>query len=260
MQDQLGDRMKRYESVTKSSLMRRGYTVIRIDGKAFHTYTRGLLRPFDQDLMDDMDATTRYICKNIQGAKFAYTQSDEISILLTDFDTLETQAWFDNEVQKMVSVAASLATAKFNQVRVSRSLSANYGGWDAAPDPKDVKLAHFDARVFQLPNKTEVMNYFLWRQKDCIRNSISSVAQSEFPAKELQGKTGQQKIEMLLTKSVDWEGLPDDKKYGREAVKETYWLPALDPDFGVQRSRWVSVAAKPFQAHHFLSDKIPERI
>jgi tRNA(His) 5'-end guanylyltransferase len=122
MKDELGDRMKEfYEDRTRFKLVRRTNTIIRVDGKAFHTYTKGLKRPFDQGLMDDMDATAEFLCQNIQGAKFAYVQSDEISILITDYDDISTHAWFDGNLQKMSSIAASLATARFNQLRMARS-------------------------------------------------------------------------------------------------------------------------------------------
>ena len=117
MKDDLGKRMKeQYEQRTRTYLPRRTYTIIRLDGKAFHTYTRGMARPFDQDFMRVMDETTKYLCENIQGCVMGYTQSDEISLLLTDFTTITTDAWFDGQVQKIVSVAASMATAKFNNI------------------------------------------------------------------------------------------------------------------------------------------------
>src|SRR5262249_45011362 len=118
MKDALGDRMKsQYENRAKTFLPRRTYTVIRIDGKAFHSYTRGLDRPYDQRLMDDMTATAGFLCQEIAGARLAYCQSDEISVILTDFDKVSTQAWFDGGAQKITSVSASLATAKFNELR-----------------------------------------------------------------------------------------------------------------------------------------------
>jgi tRNA(His) guanylyltransferase len=143
MVDALGERMKTYENVSRFYLTRRTYTIIRIDGKAFHHYTKGLMRPFDNILIDDMNSTAMYLCKEVQGTKFGYVQSDEISILITDFDDINTDAWFGNNIQKMCSVSASLATVKFNELRPG-------------------KIALFDSRVFQLPTKTEVINYFIW--------------------------------------------------------------------------------------------------
>ena len=122
MKDELGDRMKKaYENRTRFYLPRRAYSILRLDGRSFHTFCKGLKKPFDAGLIADMDATACYLCKNIQGAKFAFVQSDEISILLTDFNEIGTDAWFDGNIQKMVSVAASMATAKFNQLRLIRT-------------------------------------------------------------------------------------------------------------------------------------------
>ncbi len=169
MKDAIGDRMKQYyEDRTRAFLPRRTYTIIRLDGKAFHTYTKGLIRPFDEQLMNDMDETACFLCKNIQGAKFAFVQSDEISILLTDFEELTTDAWFDGNIQKIVSVSASLGTAKFNELRPN-------------------KLAFFDSRVFTIPSNIEVENYFIWRQQDFTRNSIYTVAKSLYSHKQLEG-------------------------------------------------------------------------
>ena len=194
--------------------------MLRIDGKAFHTYTRGLDRPFDEGLMADMNATTKFLCENIQGAKIGYVQSDEISILLTDFDKLTTDAWFDYNVQKMTSVSASYATAKFNELRQERNLP---------------KMAFFDSRVFQLPNIIEVLNYFLWRQKDCVRNSISSVAQANFSHKELDRATTDMMQEMLFTeKGINWNDYTPREKRGSFFVKKQMVL--IDSD--VVRYKW----------------------
>jgi tRNA(His) guanylyltransferase len=217
MKDQLGDRMKDfYEDRTRFKLARRTNTIIRIDGKAFHTYTRGLNRPFDQGLMEDMNATTEYLCQNIQGAKFGYVQSDEISILITDYDDISMHAWFDGNLQKMASIAASLATAKFNQLRMARS---TWEGSDIAgnldqDDIEKFKLAMFDARVFQVPYQEEVINYFIWRQQDATRNSISSVTQSLYSQKELHGKKTDEMQEMIFQKGINWNDYTPREKRG----------------------------------------------
>lgn len=215
--DSLGDRMKRYESVYKTKLIPRSYTIIRIDGKAFHSYTKNLKKPFDRGLVDNMIETTKYLCENIQGCKLAYVQSDEISLLLTDFDTHETQAWFDNEIPKMLSISASLATAKFNQLRMIRyssrhrdhSLSSvSESVWDndniSTNDLKNFKLAYFDSRVFQVPNLSEAYNYFLWRQQDAVRNSISACAQALYSHKELHKKSQSDMKEMISQKGIEF--------------------------------------------------------
>ena len=216
MKDALGDRMKEfYEDRTRIKLPRRTFTIIRIDGKAFHTYTRGLERPFDEDLIEDMDATAAYLCKNIQGAKFAYVQSDEISLLLTDFDELGTHAWFDNNLQKMVSVAASMATAEFNRLRLMRG----FGNYEQTPTKgraiiSQFNMAQFDARAFQIPFIDEVENYFIWRQQDAVRNSISSVAQSLYSPRELHGVKTDQMQELIFQKGINWNDYAPRKKRG----------------------------------------------
>lgn len=224
MKDTLGDRMKDfYEDRTRFKLARRTNTIIRVDGKAFHTYTKGLKRPFDEGLMEDMNKTTEFLCQNIQGAKFGYVQSDEISILITDYDDICTHAWFDGNLQKMASIAASLATAKFNQLRMARKskeVQRPYGeegekiGNLDYLDVQDFKLAMFDARVFQIPYQEEVINYFIWRQQDAARNSISSVAQANFSDKELHGKkTNEMQDMLMLEKGINWnEYTPREKR------------------------------------------------
>lgn len=225
MKDALGDRMKDfYEDRTRYKLARRTNTIIRIDGKAFHTYTKGLKRPFDEGLMEDMNKTTEFLCQNIQGAKFGYVQSDEISILITDYDDMSTHAWFDGNLQKMASIAASLATAKFNQLRLLRKSKEvqrplgdegeKIGNLDYL-DVQDFKLAMFDARVFQIPYQEEVINYFIWRQQDATRNSISSVAQAHLSPKELHGKkTSEMQDLLMLQRGINWNNFTSREKRG----------------------------------------------
>lgn len=254
--DELGQRIKEnYENRTRIMLPRRTYTAIRIDGKAFHTYTKGLTRPFDVGLIEDMDETACYLCKNIQGAKFGFVQSDEISIILTDFDTLTTDAWFDGNIQKIVSVAASMATAKFNQLRMVRSMrekeemNIQYN----SEFYMNMKLAEFDARTFTIPCKTEVANYILWRQIDTVRNSISSVAQSLYSAKELNGINTKEMQELIFQKGQNWNDFDAKLKRGRFIEKQE-----VEVD-GTIRNKWVSVECPTFsQQQDFLYDRIPE--
>jgi len=206
MKDELGDRIKGfYENRTRTFLPRRTFTIIRIDGKAFHTYTRGLKRPFDQDLIDDMDATTKFLCEGIQGVKFGYIQSDEISLLLTDFEKVTTDAWFDGNVQKMASISASMATGKFNELRAMRCVKK--------------RLAFFDSRVFTIPSEEEVINYFIWRQQDATRNSIQSVGYSLYPHEKLKGVKTDEMQEYIFKKGVNWNDFPIGQKRGRTVVK-----------------------------------------
>jgi tRNA(His) 5'-end guanylyltransferase len=185
--------------------------------------------------MEDMNKTTEYLCQNIQGAKFGYVQSDEISILITDYDDISTHAWFDGNLQKMASIAASLATAKFNQLRMMRSCiqtdwTESFNSLDR-DDLEKFKLAMFDARVFQIPYQEEVINYFIWRQQDAIRNSISSVAQAHFSTKELHRKKTGEMLGMLMNqKGIDWNNFSPREKRGSVIKKEERHFVRKDAD------------------------------
>ena len=240
MKDALGDRIKnQYESRTKYFLPRRTYTLIRLDGKAFHTFTKGFKRPYDETLMGAMDYTTQKLCENVQGCKVGYVQSDEISLLLTDFDKITTNAYFDNNIQKIASITASMASAYFNQYMRDNEITD--------------KLAFFDSRVFSIADPIEVENYFIWRQADAVRNSISMTAQSLYSHKELNGKSTADMQDMCMDKGVNWNDQPTGFKRGRMCVKEKYEAlisgvdAALDnPEINtsyVTRSRWVTKGA-----------------
>jgi tRNA(His) guanylyltransferase len=241
MKDALGDRIKsQYEDRTRFLLPRRTYTIIRVDGKAFHTLTRGFTRPFDRKLMTMMDNTAMAMCKEMQGAALAYVQSDEISVLLTDFSKITTNAWFDGNVQKMASIAAACATANFNM----EMLRNNYF-------KSDSKLAMFDARVFTIPDATEVENYFIWRQNDASRNSVQMVARSLYSHKELEGKGVPQLHDLIHAKNKNWNNYTSGEKRGRCIVKQQINKAAeykgfqngqaASPDT-VLRNEWVSLS------------------
>lgn len=209
MNDSLGDRMKRqYENRTRYELPRRTYTVIRCDGKAFHTFTRSFAKPYSNALADAMHSATYALCKGVQGAIVGYTQSDEISVIATDFSDITTEAWFDGNLQKVISVAASIVTAAFN-ARITRL--SNCG-----------PTALFDARAFTIPDPTEVENYLIWRQQDATRNSIQGLAQAHFSHKQLHGVTNPQAQDMLFKeKGINWNDLPVPQKRGVCLVKDS---------------------------------------
>ena len=232
--DELGKRMKEnYENIPKTKLMRRTPVAIRIDGKAFHTFTRGFDKPFDTVLVETMQETTKYLCQNIQGCVFGYTQSDEITLILIDYQTLETSAWFDYEVQKMCSIAASMATMAFNKefenkvewFRIANKLNgiedADTMEWNLYIKYLQAieKGAMFDARCFNIP-KEEVCNLIYWRQVDAIRNSIQMCGQAYFSHSELQGKRCSEIKDMLVNeKAFNWDELPAYLKRGSACVK-----------------------------------------
>lgn len=212
--DSLGDRMKAsYEDRYRVMLPRRTFTVLRCDGKSFHTFTRQCEKPYDLGIVTAMDAAMLALCKAAQGAAFGYVQSDEISVLLADFQTIRTDAWFDGNLQKLVSVAASVVTAAFN------------AAWQARPITGDEMIsiapAHFDCRAFVIPDPIEVENYMVWRQQDAVRNSIQGLAQAHFSAKALHGISNELAQEMLFReKGINWNDRPTGEKRGRCAVYE----------------------------------------
>lgn len=204
--DKLGTRMKGYEGTTQIRLLRRTPVILRLDGRAFHTWTRCLKdmddltkSPFSGLMSDFMASTTQTLIKGIQNAVFAYSQSDEISILLRDWDKHETEQWFDGNIQKITSISAAIASTAF-----SEHLSSYYGA----------KSVQFDARVFNLP-KEEVCNYFIWRQLDASRNSVQMLARHYFSHKELHQKNNSQIQDMLmLQKGVNWNDIRTWQKRG----------------------------------------------
>lgn len=216
----LGDRMKQnYENRYRTYLTRRTPVIMRLDGKTFHTLTRGCEKPFDSELRDCMATAARSVLGEAQGAQCAYIQSDEINILVVDYNKLDTEAWFDYNVQKMTSVAASVCSVAF---------SKTFG-----------KSAHFDCRVFNIP-EAEVCNYFIWRQKDWERNSLFMFANSFFSAKELHQKGKTAIHEMLHEIGENWADLDIAWKNGTyidkaESLGRTFWKHYSAPIFTEHR-------------------------
>ena len=247
--DELGTRMKEfYEGVPKTRLVRRMPVAIRIDGKAFHTFTRGFQKPFDEILVKSMQDTMKYLCENIQGCVLGYTQSDEITLILVDYQNLNSCAWFDYEVQKMCSIAASMATMAFNKF-----FTKNVNYFEMTHEYDDTineycttlvnaaeKGAMFDARCFNIP-KEEVCNLIYWRQLDATRNSIQMVGQANFSHKELQNKSCNMIQEMLLAeKGINWNDYPTYLKRGSCCIKTTIQNPNVDiKDGAYPKSVWM---------------------
>lgn len=214
--------MKAYEDVFRIELLRRVPVIIRVDGKAFHTLCRQYEKPFDDSFMARMDRAAVALCEEIQGAQLAYVQSDEISVLIHGYRTIQTQPWVSNGLQKMCSLSASEATKAFNAGVIHRG-----------------ELGTFDARVFLMP-EDEVCNYFVWRQQDATRNSINAVGQSYFPDRDLHGKNTSEVQEMLHQRcGINWNDFATRYKRGRCAVRETYAAGE------VTRHRWVIDAEPP---------------
>ena len=260
--DSLGDRMKGYENISRSYLTRRVPVIIRLDGKAFHTFTRGMKKPFDPVLTQAMQQTMKSLCENIQGCVFGYTQSDEITLVLTDYATIKTDAWFGYNIQKMTSIAASMATLAFD-----REFIIAYGQWFdrsftngesdlpgfSSLDALYASKRHqslFDARVFSIP-KEEVCNCLIWRQQDATRNSIEAVGQAFFSQRELHKKNCNEIQEMLWSNhNINWNNFPTENKRGSCCVKQSTDTSMNDPmnpgkTIMVTRRKWVIDAEIP---------------
>lgn len=246
-------RMQNYKYTSDQSLMRRTPVVIQIDGMHFHTFTKDLDKPFDGILVRSMQETAKYLCEHIQGCVLAYTQSDEINLLLIDYQELDSQAWFDNRIQKLTSAAASLATLEFNRrfaerVRLMRTMVLHENHPDNSNEKthENVKYlkksiaakngATFAACAFNLP-QDEVTNFFYWRQQDAIRNSIQMVGQANFSHTELQHKSREDIKQMLRDKSEatggtikPWENYPMFLQRGTCIIKNEEVLDQNDPE------------------------------
>lgn len=218
--DSLGDRMKGYEVACRAILPRRVPLILRVDGKAFHTFTRGLTEPFDADFCQTMDDAAVALCKEVQGAQIAFVQSDEISILIHNYKRLNSEAWFDNQVQKMVSVAASVAAT---------TVSLRYG-----------RTALFDARVFLL-SEAEVCNAFIWRQQDATRNSIQMLARTLYSHRECHLKNQSDLQEMCWQAGHNWNDLPVWQRRGRFVLRgpDGHWLVDREPPVLTQNRSYI---------------------
>src|SRR5271157_1978018 len=221
--DDLGDRMKRHEKATSFTLPRRTYTLLRVDGRAFHTWTRGLVKPYDPDFMNCIDSAAIALCEQVSGAQFAYVQSDEISLLAVDFLDINTQPWFDGNIQKWASIAAAIAAQAFNLAVAERVENSSWGPGDPV-DPwfKKRPNAVFDARVFTIPDPIEVENYFVWRQQDAERNSVTMLARAYASHKALAGKKRADQHEIIHAAGDNWAKHPVRFKHGG-VIRHVRW-------------------------------------
>lgn len=229
----LAERMKGYEKRNRYYLQRRMPVILRLDMRAGHSFTRGFKRPFDEVFIKSMQNTAKYLCENIQNCKLSYQQSDEITLLLVDYDKLNTDCFFDYRVDKLCSIAASMATMVFNKFFEKYVNEYRFSKWDGISKYENGtwgyiqtllnavdKGAMFDARCFNIP-KEEVTNNFYWRQDDASRNSIQMVGQANFSHKELHKKSRNDIQDMLMIqKGINWNDFPIYQKRGSCCVKK----------------------------------------
>ena len=247
--DDLGKRMKKYEKVSRNFLVRRVPVAIRIDGQHFHSFCKGFKRPFDTIFTNAMNTTMIELCKNIQGCVFGYVQSDEITLILQDYATIKTDAWFEYNVQKLTSISASMATFYFNRAidnelasYINYLLEAYPHNEKWPPEDEDqyvdkineqwLKGATFDSRAFNIP-KDEVVNLVYWRQLDAIRNSIQACGQSIYSHKQLEGKSCEKIKEMLAADGKPWEDLPIAFQRGRACYRDEEHCWILDEEMPI---------------------------
>lgn len=272
--DELGKRMKGYENESNPKLVKKLPVIIRVDGRAFHTFSRKLEKPFDDILIDSMHDTMRYLCKNIAGCVLGYCQSDEISLLLQDYKNDETQPWFDYRLNKLCSVAASMATFAFNRAFEDKTTEfcnnwsiGNYRE-DFEKDDKRISVlaeccnkgALFDARAFVLPFN-EVTNYFYWREADAMRNSVEMVGHANFSQKQLHKVNTEGIKKMLLEKGINYDDIPVYKQRGVCCIKTK--MPSFSPDNKpVMKNVWVLDIDIPIfkgEGREYIESKIGDR-
>jgi tRNA(His) 5'-end guanylyltransferase len=213
MSDDFGDRMKMYEGIEAKRAFMPGLPIcVRIDGRAFHTFTRGMKRPFDTDMANAMIETMKYLVEQTY-ACIGYTQSDEITLIIRD----DVEPLFGGRISKLTSILASMATAKFNEV-----IHKTY---------PNKPLAQFDCRCWQVPNRTEAANELLWRELDATKNSISMAARAYYSDKQLLNKNGSEKQDMLMEKGVNWNDYPSFFKRGTYAQRKIVERPMTDEEW-----------------------------
>ena len=241
-------RMKEYEKNAKTTLMKRTPVVVRVDGRGFSKFTKKFEKPFDKVMTKTMQQTMKYLCENIPGCVLGYTQSDEITLVLVDYDDINKGVFFDYDVQKLCSVIASMCTMSFNRnfAENVNDLYLSFAGEEIEEEiikadaesylltherySKSLWCAMFDCRVFNVP-KDDVTNCIYWRQVDATRNSIQAAAYANFSTKEIDHKNTSQMQDMLmLQKGINWNNYPTESKRGSCCIKKN--IP------GSKRKKW----------------------
>lgn len=258
----LEKRMKSYEKCYDFRIPNRANLLIRLDGKNFSKYTSNFNKPFDDNLSMCMDTATIKLCQYLN-PKFAYTQSDEISLYFNNIENIESELIFDGKVQKLCSIAASKLTSAFN-ITMLRLIST----FKYLPDELLMKIttgdlpeieAVFDARIFVIPDIREVSNYFIWRQQDCTRNSVSMAASANFPSKFLENKSGSQKQDLLMEKGINWNDYKTKYKRGTIIKKMPVFVEGLNNE-PVMRKKWLPDYNTPIftQDKEYLYNLLPK--
>lgn len=265
MKNSLEARMKKYEKITNFQISPRTYTIIRFDGRGFSKYTKGMNKPFDKVFSDAMNAAAIAIGKSFHG-KLVYTQSDEISILLTDIDNIDSELPFDGKIQKLASIGATIVANAFNKSLINNIIATGDDNDKIIGLIQQFSFGEFDARVFSIPDFREVSNYFIWRQQDCTRNSISMAAHAVkgLSHKDRENKNTTELQELLFQNGINWNDYPEKYKRGVIVIREKYKKEVVASkenykiDDFVIRSRWACIETPIFtQDKEFLYNLIP---
>ncbi len=261
--DNMGNRLKAYENCYRFYLPRRLPVIVRLDMRAGHSFTKGFARPYDKVFASTMWETAKKLCENISGVRFAYTQSDEISLVFIDYENINTEPWFGNNLQKIVSISASMATLYFNKA-FEALVAPEFDYIEQNRELRKIQIAHlealdrrmatFDSRAFALPRE-EVYSCLLWRQLDCKRNSIQLLGQANFSHSQLQYKNSDEIQEMLWQeKGINWVNEPQWFKNGVAIYKKPTIVTSTLPDGKVvetERNKWYVDMETPV----FTTDK-----
>lgn len=273
----LKEKCEYFRGLSDYRLVPNSYMIVMLDGRSFSNLVKKKFKlPFDERFIRYMNETAAVLCHEIQGAKFAYVQSDEISILVTDFDTPETDACFGYRLCKMQSIFASIASNTFNKLALADAvdeISTLGNGVNASDLIRDFKMVQFDCKCWTVPSANDAFCHFLWRQNDCIRNSKQQAAQTYLPNDTLKNKHTDEQISMLKEKmGIDWNDYSDGEKYGRLIYKEEETFNGTIPMKNAngiiemvpkefKRNRFKSHGASPFGAeNNFIHSLIPSRI
>jgi len=262
--DSLKDKCEYFRSLADHKLIPNSYVIAMLDGRSFSKLIKNKYKkPFDERFMGYMNKVAEYLCANIQGAKFAYVQSDEISILITDFDTPETDSPFGYRMCKLQSLLASMAASKFNQLVAIDILKENKQKYidlpfsDVWEDVELMKLVEFDCKVWNVPDYNSAFCHFLWRQNDCTRNSKQQSAQTYLSHKELMGKNADKQVELMKERyGVDWNAYSDGEKYGRLIYRTEEVFVDKVTDLEYTRMPWRTHEATPFSAEDSIIRKL----
>lgn len=275
----LKEKCEFFRGLSDYRIMPNGYAIIMLDGRSFSRLIKNKYKkPFDDTFINMMNETAKYLVQNIQGAKFAYVQSDEISILVTDFDTPSTDSLFGNRLCKIQSICAAMAASKFNQLALENEIKKYLSPETASYDDlyklvESQRLVEFDCKAWSVPDYNTAFCHFLWRQNDCTRNSKQQAAQSYLSHKELMNLEADKQIELLKEREgIDWNtAYNDGEKYGRLIYKEKRVFKNLlpqDPNASVSvmveqeyvRNVWESHYATQFSdENNIIKTLIPSR-